>query len=70
MAILAVCALLAAAVASFYPRSLFTPERLWFCVVLCVVAAVRVMDFAVRAARRRRAIDACVLTTTSSSSAT
>ena len=42
--ILGVCALLACAVASFYPRSLFTPERLWLCVlVVSVVAAVRAL---------------------------
>ena len=66
IAILGVCALLACAVASFYPRSLFTPERLWLCVlVVSVVAAVRALRIPAPTRRVwRRAIDAVVLVTT------
>ncbi len=66
VAILGVSALLAFAVASFYPRSLFTPERLWLCVlVVSAVAAIRAFRIAAPGRRAwRRAIDAVVLVTT------
>ena len=64
IAILGACALLGAAVLSFYPRSLFTPERLWLCaVVALLVAAVRGLRLSMSSSRvRRRVIDVCVLT--------
>ncbi len=60
IAILGACALLGAAVLSFYPTSLFTPERLWLCVLVALlVAAARVLRLDVSSSRvRRRAIDA------------
>ena len=64
-AVIAVCGLLGAAAASFYPRSLFTPERLWLCLVLALMIAaghgLRRSESRSRAGRV--AIDALVLTT-------
>ena len=66
IAIPGVCALLASAVASFYPRSLVTPERLWLCVLaVSVVAAIRVLGIpSPRRRAWRRAVDAVVMVTT------
>ena len=60
--IVGACAFLGAAVSSFYPRSLFTPERLWLCalVALLVAAARGLRLIRIELARRRRAIDAVV----------
>ena len=66
LAILGACALLAGAVASFYPRSSFTPERLWLCVLaVSVVAAVRFLRIPAPSRRAWRwTVDALVLVTT------
>ena len=66
VAVLVACALLAGAVASFYPRSLFTPERLWLCVLVAsVVAAIRALGIPAPSWRVWRwVVDALVLATT------
>ena len=65
IAFVGACAFLGAAVLSFYPRSLFAPERLWLCaLVAMLVAAARGLRLSVSISRFwRRAIDAGVVTT-------